>query len=704
MNEIWNSCMNLFLRGLVVFFIILLLERGFRLSLAGRKAAVGWYLIFLILILPGEMFQPLLPEILPEIPISPAAVLPQNPPKKSSVPAVISPSPATSGLPAGNMQQPQIEFRNIVPGNNLPGTGVSLLLFFGLILFATRLFRIIRVQRQFPGEEVRDPRLLRLWTEARQHFRFRRTITFRDNSGFCQMPFSTGVVRPCVFFPAEQVPELSDRAIVMLLTHELCHIRRFDPCKHLFFYLLESFYWFDPGIRLSRRRLIECWECDCDERVSHLSGFSSGDRKEYVQQLIAFSAVYREIFPAGTRLSSSAQKLKQRIKELTMKRSHRIFRLILLMAIAGSALAAGCFGGGPAPSAPKSTIDIVLLEKPECDLRFEIVPILTPDKPEKEQLSWAMRLSVDGKILYESMETGSDEFMTIFRNYKQEEIELFVQPEHFPLVKCGGGTVMMSRFSRNEKGLIDWDVWFSFQQLEKHGNRVRQAVYITEQRVKDLVPGRRFSLPMTPSRPKIVGRAYRKPQVQLPLEPYRPGPGRTFPKGTCDELAFRVISHGKHGVKKYDLHLMLFHAGQIFAATTIPLGTGSRYGYFSTNPSGFIEIKQGSDCFRHYGESTLPLKFYLTATGSAVPVDSEHVNLKVDWGWAWSHSFTLDRSICPKEYYENDPELSKLDEFPVTLGGGGGVTPQEYPNLELGKTIRLSKIKLQPLDRFFPEE
>lgn len=703
MNEIWIICMNLFLRGLAVFIVILLLEWGFRLSLAGRKAVVGWYLIFLILILPVEMFQPLLSETLPEISISPAAVLHQNLPKISSVPAVISPSPATSGLSAGDMPRQQMEFRIIVQGNHLPGTGVFLLLFIGIILFATRLFRIIRGQKHFPGEEVRDPRLLRLWTEAQQHFRFRRTVTFRDNSRFCQMPFSTGIVRPCVFFPAERAPELSDRAIIMLLLHELSHIRRFDPCKHLFFYLLESFYWFDPGIRLSRRRLIECWECDCDERVSHLPGFSSGDRKEYAQQLIAFSAVYREIFPAGTRLSSSAQKLKQRIKELTMKRSHRIFRLILLMAIAGAALAAGCLGGTSAPSASKSAIDIVLLEKPECNLHFEIVPILTPDKQEKEQLSMAMRITVDGKIMKESIE-GSDFFMTLFRNYKQEEIELSIQPEHFPLVKCGGGIVMMSRISRNEKGLIDWDVWFSFQQLEKHGNRVRQSVYITEQRVKDLVPGRRFSLPMTPSRPRIVGRAYRKPQVQLPLKPYRPRPGRTFPKGTCDELAFRVTSHGKHGMEKYDLHVMLFHDGQIFAATTIPLGTGSRYGYFSTDPSGFIEIKQGSDCFRRHNESALPLKFYLTATGSAIPADSEHVNLKVDWGWAWSHSVMLDRSSCPKAYYENDPELSKLDKFPVTLGGGGGITPQEYPNLELGKTVRLSEIKPQPLDRYFPEE
>ena len=568
-------------------------------------------------------------------------------------------------------------------------------------LAAVRYARIL-YDLGIPGEQVQDPRLLRLWAEALKHFRFRRPVSFRDNSGFCQMPFSAGIVRPCVFFPAERVPELSDRAIVMLLLHELCHIRRFDPCKHLFFYLLESFYWFDPGIRLSRRRLIDCWECDCDERVSHLPGFSSGDRKEYARQLIAFSTICRETFPMGTNLSSSAEKLKQRIKELTMKRSHRIFRLILLMAIAGSAPAAGCLGTS-ASSASKSAIDIVLLEKPECDLRFEIVPILTSVKPGKGQLSMAMRITVNGKILTESIE-GSDFFLTLSRNCRQEEIELSVQPEHFPLVKCGGGTVMRSRLSLNEKGLVNWDVWFSFQQLEKHGTRVRQSVYITEQRVKDLVPGRRFSLPMTPSRPKIVGRTYRKPEVQLPLEPYRPELGKTFPKGTCDEVAFRVTSRGKHEMEKYDLHVMLFRDGLILASTTIPLGTGVKYGYFSTIPSGFIEIKQGNDCFRHYNESILPLKFYLTATGSALPLDSEHVNLKLDWGWAWSHSLMLDRSVCPKEYYENDPLLSKLDEFPVTLCGGGGITPQEYPSLELGKTIRLSEIKPQPLDRYFPEE
>ena len=701
MNEIWISCMNLFLRGLAVFIVILLLERGFHLNLTGRKAVVGWYLIFLILILPVEIFQPLLPKVLPEIPISPATVLQKNFSKTSSAPTLISPSSTISRLPAGDMQRQQMETRG-TKQENLWGMGVFLILFIGIILFATRLFRILRGQKLFPGEEVRDPRLLRLWAETQQHFRFRRTVTLRDNSGFCQMPFSTGIVRPCVFFPAERVPELPDRTIVMLLSHELCHIRRFDPCKHLFFYLLESFYWFNLGLCLSRRRLIECWECDCDEWVSHFLGFSSGDRKEYARQLIAFSAVYRDRCPVGSRLSSYAQKLKQRIKELTMKRSHQIFRLILLMVIAGVALTAGCLGTSD-PSNPRRAIDIVLLEKPECDLRFEMVPILTPDKPGKEQLSMAMRITADGKILAESVE-NSDFFMTLFRNYKQEEIELSIQPESFPLMNCGGGIVIMSRLSHNKKGLVDWEVCFSFQRIEKHGNRVRQSVYITEQRVKDLVPGRRFSLPMTLSRPKIVGRTYRKPQVQLPLEPYRPEAEKTFPKGTCDELTFRVTLHGKHGMEKYDLHVMLSREGQIFAATTIPLGTGSRYGYFSTNPSGFIKIEPRSDCFRRHNESALPLKFYLTATGSAIPVDSEHVNLKVDWGWAWSHSFMVDRINCPKAYYENDPELSKLDKFPVTLCGGGGITLQEYPNLELGKTVRLSEIKSQPLDRYFPEE
>ena len=291
MNEIWIICMNLFLRGLAVFIVISLLERGFHLNLAGRNAVVGWYLIFLILILPVELFRPLFSEDLPEISISSTAELPEKLSKISSIPAVISSPSTMSGFPVGDTQREQPEFRGIMP-ENLPDMGVFLLLFIGIILFATRLFRIIRGQKRFPGEEVRDPRLLRLWAKALQNFHFRRPVSFRDNSGFCQMPFSTGIVRPSVFFPAERAPELSDRAIVMLLLHELSHIRRFDPCKHLFFYLLESFYWFDPGIRLSRRRMIECWECDCDERVSHLPGFSSEDRKEYAQQLIVFSMAW----------------------------------------------------------------------------------------------------------------------------------------------------------------------------------------------------------------------------------------------------------------------------------------------------------------------------------------------------------------------------------------------------------------------------
>lgn len=710
MNELGIYGIDLFLRGTAAVAAVFVLERGFRLRLAGRNTAWCWYLLLVCLLFPAGTFRRLFPDAIPAIP-APAAMLTRLIPESLHTAASFSPVPpvpvpgTSNSSPAPADTDPAARTdKFLMKPEHLPGVLAAFLLFGGTILFGLRLRRLSRSRKRFSGEEIHDPRLLRLWQEARKPFRFRREVALRDCSGFCGTPFSAGLFRPRVFFPAERVRECSDRAITLLFSHELVHLQRWDPGKHLFFYLLESFFWFDPGFRLCRRRLIECREYDCDESVTRLPGFSACDRKEYAGELIAFAAGERGTFPADVPFSSSVHELKQRIRELTMKRSSRNFRTLLLCVVAAGALLAGCLtplAPSSASGDPADRIDLVLLEQPECDLKVEIVPLLDPAKPEKERLQMALRITVDGKLLMEEI-NGDDFYLSYCRNYYLPEIELTVQPEQFPLIKCGGGTIMMSRLTLNGKGLVDWKVWLSYQRIEERNGRFRQSVYITEQNVKDLIPGQRFTLPLTVSRPKIVERACRKPAVRLPIDPFRPEPGRN-PKGTFDDLTFSVTAAEKRGPGEYDIHVTLYRDEKILAATDLPLGTGTKRGYFSTRPEGFLDLATVRDCFRQYDESEAPLKFYVTVSGSATPAGTDRVNLKIDWGWSWMQLIHLDKAVCPKEYYENDPELSELDWVPVSIGGGGGITPHEYPNLKLGEVIHLRKLEQQSLDRYFPE-
>jgi beta-lactamase regulating signal transducer with metallopeptidase domain len=81
------------------------------------------------------------------------------------------------------------------------------------------------------------------------------------------IPVVAGILRPMILLPAGVGAELDAEQLLVILSHELAHIRRFDSLVNLLQRLLESILFFHPAVwYLSRQLSVERENC-CDDAV-----------------------------------------------------------------------------------------------------------------------------------------------------------------------------------------------------------------------------------------------------------------------------------------------------------------------------------------------------------------------------------------------------------------------------------------------------
>jgi len=102
---------------------------------------------------------------------------------------------------------------------------------------------------------------------------------------FCRqvmVPTVVGVFKPTILLPFSFVSGLSPQQVEMLVTHELAHIRRYDPFVNIVQRVIESVLFFHPAVWfISHRIRIERENC-CDDVVLRMGGKAS----EYASSLV----------------------------------------------------------------------------------------------------------------------------------------------------------------------------------------------------------------------------------------------------------------------------------------------------------------------------------------------------------------------------------------------------------------------------------
>jgi beta-lactamase regulating signal transducer with metallopeptidase domain len=158
------------------------------------------------------------------------------------------------------------------------------------------------------------------------------------------VPVVVGIVRPMILLPSALATGFDPSHLEALLTHELAHIRRFDPLVNLLQRLIEVLLFFHPAVWYVSRRVSAERENACDDLVLS-AGWPAVRYAQALLRMAEFSATAREIPPqtnaalaASGGGSSQFKRRVLRLLEIEDAPRVRLSRGGVLLAVAAAVL------------------------------------------------------------------------------------------------------------------------------------------------------------------------------------------------------------------------------------------------------------------------------------------------------------------------------------------------------------------------------
>lgn len=246
----------------------------------------------------------------------------------------------------------------------------------------------IAVQRMARlGTRAVAPSIERSFVQLAKKLRVSRRVRIFE-SLLVEAPSLVGWLKPVILLPASAIAGLTPEQLEMVLAHELAHVRRLDYLANLLQTVVETLFFYHPGVHyLSRRMRIEREYC-----ADQLAIAVTGDRVEYAKALAEVGANVS----AGPQFALAATdgSLSNRVKRLFGLKTSDGGRTGSWLVGAGASLV--CLLGliaGPAVRA-----SLALGETPEITLRR-----IWAD----QDTDAAGRISPDGRyIAYTNWDTG----------------------------------------------------------------------------------------------------------------------------------------------------------------------------------------------------------------------------------------------------------------------------------------------------------
>ncbi len=160
-------------------------------------------------------------------------------------------------------------------------------------------------------------------------------------------PCLVGLFRPVIYVTPEctENPEMLHH----VLTHEIAHLRQWDPVWSLVRCVCLCIYWFDPLVWIAAAQSRRDCELSCDEAA--LKQLGDKERVAYGKTLLAMiraSSAPSELLKTATSMNESKKQLKERMCFIVKKPRNLLIAAIAMVLII--AVAAGCaFTGGTEP-------------------------------------------------------------------------------------------------------------------------------------------------------------------------------------------------------------------------------------------------------------------------------------------------------------------------------------------------------------------
>ncbi|MBN1951400.1 MAG: M48 family metalloprotease [Bacteroidales bacterium] len=128
-------------------------------------------------------------------------------------------------------------------------------------------------------------------------------------------PIATGIFKPLILVPASLLTEMPAEQLEAILRHELAHIRRHDYLLNLIQTLIETIFFYHPGVWLISHYIRKERENVCDDiAVQH-----SGDKLNYVKALAEAQRNFLKAGQLAIGFSNHNHSLLDRIKRLNTK-------------------------------------------------------------------------------------------------------------------------------------------------------------------------------------------------------------------------------------------------------------------------------------------------------------------------------------------------------------------------------------------------
>jgi beta-lactamase regulating signal transducer with metallopeptidase domain len=163
----------------------------------------------------------------------------------------------------------------------------------GVLVASTRLivgWRTVRRMRRTGISEVGDS-VREALGRAANKLRLNQAIEVLQST-LVKTPIVIGHFRPVVLLPLRAVTGLSESQLELILAHELAHIRRHDYLVNLLQTLVETLFFYHPGVWwLSRQIRIERENC-CDD----VAMAATGSRADYGRALLAIEEL-QDVLP-----------------------------------------------------------------------------------------------------------------------------------------------------------------------------------------------------------------------------------------------------------------------------------------------------------------------------------------------------------------------------------------------------------------------
>ncbi len=191
------------------------------------------------------------------------------------------------------------------------------------------------------SKEIEDKDVLGLFNLCKKNL----NIGGRVSLKVCQdvgSPMLVGIFNPIILI---KDIDKDDKALEMILLHELNHYKRKDTVVKVISVVVNAIHWFNPIVYILLNEIDKYCEYSIDEKV--VGKMEIEDRKYYgetILRLIDSSTAKKNVFT--TAMGSNAKKLKFRLKNMlffkqTSKAKH-VLSLIVLLSIFITGLAVGC--------------------------------------------------------------------------------------------------------------------------------------------------------------------------------------------------------------------------------------------------------------------------------------------------------------------------------------------------------------------------